>query len=675
MKSICSIIKRFVINQLEYGVKFTEDKILQKQIIKVNFFFYHICYFFIFISTYNLIRNNLYHARNGFFYIFILIIIHTYFRFSKKINHYIYFFAVFLVASVGFVLAHGANNGSGIVAIGIGIISSLNIAGLFVGSILSFVVLFFEVFVYFFNDTFPWIYDYPEILEMLFIRFIGVHLGVYAFTYVTIQQQNKLYKMLKKEKEDKEHLFINIVHDIKTPLTMIHNNIDKCIYEENSIESKEVLKSNIIRMEKNIINILNIDRIEKGLFNIDSSVTNISAIAKEVCNLYFDYASSRGLDLKQDIENDIYVKIDNTSFMEIINNLLDNAVKFTNNGDSIKVSVRKYQGKAILKVIDTGIGVADSEKEKIFTKYYQAHKRFGSYYGLGIGLAFVKKICQAFNGNIYVESSLNCGSTFFVEFPISLEKSNNTLNFKKDLFIPKLSNEPQNKAIVNNSKKILIVDDNNDIRNMLINSLSSLYNIASARNGHEAIELCKNVGHFDLIITDIMMPIMDGEEFVKHLRNKIGDSITPVIFLTAKSGKTNIIDYLSLGAIDFISKPFSLDELLSKINSILNTFNYRDKFFVNNISSILEEYVDKNYNTKSVQQKMNQDPNPERLREFNITKKEEIIIKELWKGLSNKEIAENQNISLSTVKTHVYRIYKKCNINNATTLLKFFYHY
>lgn len=674
MKNHLLKIKQFINKQLEYGTCYTEDKILQKQVIKVNFFYYGFCIYFIFISTLNLVQKHYSHAVEGYIYILILVAINIIFMRLKNANLYTNLFALILTFSLIKILIDGAYRGSSLIAVSIMIIVIMNITKFTLGVLLSLFIILFEIFVYKFNNTFKWLYNYPELLEDLLIRFICTHIGIFAFICLSIKKRNELILKAFNEKREKEQLFINIVHDIKTPLTMIHNSIDKCLYEENTNEAKEILKSNIIRMEKNIINILNIERIEKGLFSNSGKVTNVSILTKDICNLYNEYALSRGLILNQEIEKDICVEIDETSFMEIISNLLDNAFKFTNSGGEILVSINKSFGKVEIRIEDTGIGISEIDQEKIFNKFHQAHRHYGSYYGLGIGLSFVKKVCEAYKGEIFLESIINKGSKFIIQFPESLNKDFVNSNITKSLFIPKLTKEPirENKV---SSKKILVVDDNNDIRNLLIKNLSISYNVTAAKNGFEALELCKDIGYYDLILTDIMMPVMDGEEFFNNLRNNVGDRITPVIFLTAKSSATDIIDYLSLGAIDFISKPFSIEELLIKVESVINTFNNHEDYIVTNINSHIKEMIANNFNKVVEDKEENENPDPNKLRLHSITRKEEDIIRDIWKGLTNKEIAERNNITISTVKTHIYRIYKKCNVNNSTNLVKLFYHY
>lgn len=428
-------------------------------------------------------------------------------------------------------------------------------------------------------------------------------------------------------------------------------------------------------MEKNILNILNIDRFKKGLFSVDESIVScLSKITQDTCKLFDDYALSRELKLELDIEADLYVKIDETLYIEILNNLLENAIKFTEPGGKISVSLHGVSNVVKILVKDNGIGIPVSDHKKVFTQYYQAHKRYGSYYGMGIGLAYIKRICETYNGKITLESEVGVGTTFCVEFPKSKEKRNNKNKIIKDIYIPRISKEPEIGRTNEQFKCVLIIEDNNEIRNLLIENLKSHYNVLFASNGMEGLELCRSHSNIDLILSDIMMPVMDGREFIEQLRSENGFLVTPVIFLTAKSDVNDVVDYISLGAIDFITKPFSMAEVLSKVDSILSVFDNKEKQLVDNIGYNIKEYISENFHNKINKEAARDIPNSAKLREFSITRKEEVIIKELWRGLTIKEVAEKQNLSISTVKTHIYRIYKKCSVKNSTGLVKIFYH-
>lgn len=669
-KSISKLIK-IIKSHVSYGTNFTKDKIVQKQILKANFFYISFCLYLVFISIYNFTNGKPLLAIAANVDILILILNHFLFRIFKKIQLYCFLMASIFTSVLCLALLNGAYNGSGVIAVGIVIIAIMNLSGLKTGTILAILILIFELFIFLYNSKFPWIYNYPDLMDEMFIRFICAHFGVFTFTYISIKKQNDLLIKLNREKEEKDHLFLNLVHDIKTPLTIIHNSIDKCIAYSNDEESSELLKSNIIRMEKNILNILDIDRFEKGLFNKDNKhVSNISIITLEICKMFYEYASSRGITINTKLKEDLYVEIDETSYMEILYNLLDNAIKYTKSGGNISVSLSADYTNVILEVEDSGIGIAESEKEKIFEKYYQANKRIGNYYGLGIGLSFAKRICEAFNSTISFDSTLDEGSVFTVQFPKSNLSTTQNSDTCKELLIPKKPVIYDEIEINENMKTILIVEDNNDLLSILISSFKDKYNVLIGKNGKEGLEKYNNnKNNIDIIITDIMMPVMSGREFVDKIRSSDNELTTPVIFLTAKSDSLEVLDHLSLGAVDYIEKPFFIDKLLEQVNSIINLIDNRKNMMIQSIGNDLQSYITGNLkiHSKNIVKS-------DLLRSLSITKKEESIIEDISKGHSNKEIATKHDISLNTVKTHIYRIYKKCDVKNSTSLIKLFYH-
>lgn len=671
MNKSISKFNNFIRSQINYGTQFTDDTIVQKQLVKANFFYLGFSLFLIFISSYNIYNGKTDLAIAGYIDVLILISNNLLFRLLKKIKLYCFLLSFIFTIAICSALLNGAYNGSGVIGVGIVIISVMNISGTKTGTILAVSIILFEIFIFLFNSRLPWLYNYPGLIDEMFIRFIAAHIGIFSFTYISIFKQNELFLKLKSEKEEKEHLFLNLVHDIKTPLTIIHNSIDKCLYEKNNSDSKELLKSNIIRMEKNILNILNIDRFEKGLFEMEKNTTsNLSRLTLETCNMFNDYAESRGLKLTTKIKRELYVKIDRTSYMEILYNLLDNAIKYTESGGSIVVTLALEKEKVILEVKDSGIGIPDSEKDHIFEKYYQANKRFGNYYGLGIGLAFTQKICEAFNGKILCKPHSGKGSVFKVTFPNTSPAESCNYEKVKELQIPRKPGALETYDWDNNRKTILIVEDNNDILSILVDSFKQKYNLLIARNGEEGLSNFQlHQKKIVLIITDIMMPVMDGTEFIEKLKEYHTTITTPIIFLTAKSDTINALDHLSLGAVDYIKKPFSMDRLQKKVDSIINLIENRKDMMIKNLGNDLQNYITDNLKVKSKSAAKS-----DLLRSFSITKKEESIINEICKGHTNKEIAANQNISLNTVKTHIYRIYKKCKVKNSTSLIKLFYH-
>lgn len=648
---------KIVTNIISLGTDLTDDPFTKKQINKSNYFTFGFSVYIIFITTINLFFKNYEIAIKGFIDLAILIINILIFKKFKNIKLYTTLLSgIFFIACCE-TLFSSAYKGSSLIGVGVIIITIMNILDITTGTIFAIGIILIEIFVYVFNTRITWLTAYPELINELFIRFIGAHIGIFSFTLHTLKRQNELYSQLKKEKEEKEHLFINIVHDIKTPLTIIHNTIENYTSGDQSTD-KELLKDNILRMEKNIVNILNSKRLEDGsMKSSSSSIINVSQKCTEVYELYKEFAYSKNIYMSADIEQNIFIDIDETSFTEILTNLIDNSIKYNKPNGKITIKLEKNENNLLLKISDTGIGIPENDQEKIFNKYYQAHKRLGNYYGLGIGLSFVKKMCETYNGEIKLLDSSENGSTFAITFPLSYTTSSiDSIEKRND-----------------NKKTILIIEDNIDIQKLLLNSFKDQYNILLADDGEKGLLQYNKNKNISLIITDYMMPNVNGMEFISFIRKENKSLITPIIFLTAYTSKNIKEDILNLGAVDFLYKPFSVKELKYKVDSIINIFNNRNQTLLNSIGNNIKDYITNNITT-DIQPELKENIIDRNLiEEFSITKREEVIIGEIYKGLTNKEIAYNLKISINTVKTHLYRIYKKCNLNNSTALIKLFY--
>lgn len=666
MSRFSSALKQFYSRLINAGVCETDSNTVIRTIRKANFYNYITLFFYLLVASINFLEGLRLHARVGFIQFVIFLINHICFRYFKKVRIYVLFYTFFLTATV----ISGSFHGAGMVVVGLYILTVINLLGLRLGTPLSALVIITEVVVFYMGRNFEWIYSHSSNNSFMFFKLIASHVGIYLFSYYHYKVQNESYNELNEEKENRKQLFLNIVHDLKTPLTILHNSVNSCEKEFNNAPSITLLKSNILKMEKNILNILNIEKLERGFPIADkSSVLNISAITKEVYDLYSNNISSDSIYITSEIDDGIYAKIDEISYIQILNNLIDNAIKYSSGVGIIKITLTKRDQNVYLTIKDKGIGISDSDMQKIFTPYFQGHQGYSSYYGLGIGLALVKEICEAFGGRIGVESCPGEGSIFTVELPIAECREEFAGPSRKvDILIPELSN----RLIPNNHdpkmKTILIVEDDQDIMDLLIKSFNNEYNILTAANGIEGLSLCHSDNVIDLILTDIMMPEMNGKEFIKKLHNSSSNRKIPIIFLTAKVGSNEIHDCLALGAVDYICKPFDVKKLRTKIESILTLVDNMQDSLVSNIEDSLTKFI----LSKTGTEKKN-NPMKSNFADYNISPKEEIIINELADGLSHKEIAYNQGISINTVKSHIQRIYKKCNVQNSASLLKLFF--
>ena len=268
----------------------------------------------------------------------------------------------------------------------------------------------------------------------------------------------------------------------------------------------------------------------------------------------------------------------------IVNNLLSNAFKYTESGQSITVTLKEENNWLVLQVSDTGIGIPINKQGKIFERFYQIESE---HVGSGIGLSLVQRLVELHHGRIELDSEEGKGSTFSVYLPqdINIYKSSElasndakneedqvySTNSKEMYFID--TEKVENETIETGDKKrgtILIVEDNNEIRHYLSSGLAELFNTLEAGNGEEALEKLKE-NEVDIIVTDVMMPVMDGIKLCKNVKQNIRTCHIPVIILSAKSETKDQMEGLQMGADDYIPKPFSLAILTTKIQNMMRT--------------------------------------------------------------------------------------------------------
>lgn len=652
-------------------INYIKDVGIQKLVaILVNIYF---CSYFIYFTIFACSKYDISLIISGLVILIIFTLLLLIFGRTKNTRTYTFTFSLLLTIGICAGLVLGGYHGSTFLEVIISIICIMCITDIPTGSFFVSIIIIAELIVFKYHNVVPWITEYHPELSNLFNRFLAVQLTTYVLTSTAHLLVTSLYTKLLKEKETKKQLFINIVHDIKTPLTIIHNYIDQITDNKIDPSSVKLLKSNIFKLEKDIINILDTDKIEKGSFipNDKNIISNISSITTDIYNIFKPYALSKNINLTGIIEDNIHSRIDQSSYTQILNNLLENAIKFTHSGGEINLLLTCNSCTAYLSVKDTGIGISDSDQNKIFNSYYQGYKGTESSYGLGLGLCLAKELCEGFNGKISVSSRVEEGSSFLVSLPTCSGKGATKPKTTSSHYCS-LTPPPSLNKYNEDLRTLLIIEDNNDIRNLLINSLNNEYNILVSSDGSNALNICNCKSNIDLIISDILMPNMDGYEFINKLKeNNDNELLIPVIFISAMSRDEEIIKCLNLGAVDFISKPFSVVELKAKIESILMINNNKQNKIFNNFRNNLQDYLIDLDNSKS-SKKGDMVIDYAKLRQFSITKKEEQIISEIFKGYSHKKIGENLNISTSTVNTHIHRIYKKCDVNNYVNLIKLF---
>jgi signal transduction histidine kinase/DNA-binding response OmpR family regulator len=392
----------------------------------------------------------------------------------------------------------------------------------------------------------------------------------------------------------KIRFFTNISHEFRIPLTLIIAPVEKML-KLNKFQRDDMLmiRKNAYRLLQLINQLLEFRKLESGKLKLYVQKGNIVDFVNQVTSAFEILAEQKKISLKfESQESSIELWFDHDKMEKILYNLLSNAFKFTNKEGSIVVKVEKSNNNKTTETIkisisDTGIGIDKEKIQNIFLAFYQIHDTSGRS-GSGLGLSFAKELVELHNGTISVTSEVNKGSCFTVEistgkehfsteqfsdepgYYLQLDELKDMISneFSSDQYENEAVNETSESALTNvNSYLILIVEDNNALRSFLARSLHNDYRIIEAVNGEEALDLAI-LESPDLIISDIMMPKMNGIELCKNIKSNLQTSHIPFLLLTARNDSR--IEGIKTGADDFITKPFIITELELKIKNILD---------------------------------------------------------------------------------------------------------
>ncbi len=391
----------------------------------------------------------------------------------------------------------------------------------------------------------------------------------------------------------KMDFFTNISHELKTPLTLILGPVNKILEKEKVNPSVRKGLSGVERNAKRLLQLINqlleFRKIETGKEGLKVSLSNISRLVEGISESFNELAESQDISFQLQYQPNNYAWVDIDKVDKMIFNLLSNAFKFTPRGGKIvlDVEVREYShvsvGSADLFIIvtDSGKGIPSEMLDKVFERFFQLDNAKNG--GFGIGLAFVKTLVALHKGTIEVDSVVNKGTTFYIKIPAGKEdyseKEFNTepaqyLTYGEEFIEPEFVSPVRANSVdtdaLSSKPQILIIEDNIELVEFIKESLEDNYRIVTAFNGLEAFEKLKSIMP-DLIISDIMMPHMDGIEFTNRLKTDLNLSHIPVILLTSRTGVENKLEGLKSGADYYIEKPFYAGLLNQNIKNILKT--------------------------------------------------------------------------------------------------------
>lgn len=395
-------------------------------------------------------------------------------------------------------------------------------------------------------------------------------------------KQKELYKQLENATQSKLVFFTNVSHDLRTPLTLIAEPINQLLEQESISEQQKnsllrIANKNIKILKRLINQILDFRKYENGKMQLNLSEVNITSLLREWSESFYSIARKRDIQLTFDLpdNNSQTVAIDVEKIERVFFNLMSNAFKFTPDNGAISFTCLLDMECLILKVKDSGIGISNEAIGNIFERFYQVDKVHPN--GSGIGLALAKAFVELHDGSIDVKSEESKGTEFTVILPV---RHISACNDHQQLKPISTYNQPEEieaelseivlpqKDIENTKPLLLVIDDNRDIQQLIKELLADEYNIICASNGQNGVKLAAKYTP-DVIICDVMMPIMDGLECCRIIKNEITSSHIPVLMLTACSMDEQRVEGYESGADGYLSKPFNTQVLKTRLKNLI----------------------------------------------------------------------------------------------------------
>lgn len=429
-----------------------------------------------------------------------------------------------------------------------------------------------------------------------------------ALVFMTLRSHySEKNERLLAEKQEAMHdaqtrFFIDITHEIRTPLTLILGPIRKLLAQDNDPQ-RQVSYSTINRNANRILRLMDqmidLRRADKGVLNLHFEERDLVETLENVYSDFVEQARIKRIDLSfvHDELEQLPIWIDSDYFDKIIINLLSNALKYTPQGGKVQLAVAKQGDKQVkVSVIDNGPGIPMGERERIFDRFYRGKNADGSkIQGSGIGLSLTRSLVEKHHGKIELDTrtEMPSGSTFSVLLPLGKEHLSEseiaTISAPEESQTEEL-NETSIAANVETQRAktkyhVLIVDDEEEILRYLMHELSADFHVAGCSNGKEALSMLLNV-KFDLVISDVMMPVMDGEALCRKIRQNINLNHLPVIMLTANTEEEAMISGLDTGADEYLVKPVSMTLLRTRVYNLIHS---RELLYINYAGKQIEE--------------------------------------------------------------------------------------
>ncbi|NNL81401.1 MAG: response regulator [Flavobacteriaceae bacterium] len=424
---------------------------------------------------------------------------------------------------------------------------------------------------------------FPSYFLGFIISSVFIFITLFYFTTQLDKARKAEKERVKKIDELKTRFYTHITHEFRTPLSIISGMSDqmKAKPDQWLNEGHAIIKRNCSNLVSLTNRLLDLSKLESNAMPVNMIQDDLALYLKYICESFQSYASTKNIDIHfESVPDEIIMDFDPDKIRDIFSNLISNAIKFTPNNGRIKISADVRKGDegdyAILKIEDTGIGIPKGQLNQIFNRYFQANNQLDKMHdGTGIGLALTNELVKLLKGTISVDSATGKGSVFTIRLPISrnaellkipesIEKNqSDSIGSRQSITFNPSINSEQNERLT-----VLVIDDNTDVVLYLKSILLSKYKIEVAENGRTGLEkACELIP--DLIVSDIMMPEIDGYALCSKLKQDIRTSHIPIIMLTARADHDSKMTGLSVGADAYLEKPFNPDELIIRIEKLV----------------------------------------------------------------------------------------------------------
>jgi PAS domain S-box-containing protein len=401
-------------------------------------------------------------------------------------------------------------------------------------------------------------------------------------------QVSELYEKAKELDELKTQFFANVSHELRTPLTLILAPTQKRLAEEDLLEEEkrvlETVERNAQLLLKHVNDLLDLARLEAGAMAMQYAEADLAKLSRLVASHFQTTAEDRHIDYEVETPEALPVQLDPEKVQRVLLNLISNALKFTPAGGFVKFTLTSDSSVATLTIADSGPGVPANMREAIFERFRQVDGNVTRKYGgTGLGLAIVKEFVSLHNGKVLIEEGTEGGAVFIVELPLAAPDGVSVEPQPTAPALPQLDLFPEETSLPNETHgsggtesetdsllpHILVVEDNPDMRAFLVETLRQKYRVVVAVDGADG--LSKAIQYRpDLIISDMMMPQMSGDQMVKALRAREEFDGVPIVLLTAKADEALRVNLLKEDVQEYLYKPFSVDELFARVGRHLS---------------------------------------------------------------------------------------------------------